>query len=84
MGVFSTIILGGLGTANGKYFQERTHIGSRAREMRPGEVETATRIFSPLRQRGDEYLLRMKEVDDAHTHGVEAKEINKGWRKFQR
>lgn len=81
--VIGTTILGLVGTAIGRYFQDRTAMKKRMMEKRGEELKKANEIFADLSKRMDEYLYRMKEVYNGYNHDVDQEEKNERWEIFQ-
>lgn len=82
MSVIETALIGGLGTLIGKYFQDRSEIKVRMRQIRSHELEIANDIFSKLSKRMDEYAYRMKEVYNGYNYDVEVNEKEQRLKNF--
>ncbi|HLP48308.1 MAG TPA: hypothetical protein VK469_20375 [Candidatus Kapabacteria bacterium] len=82
MSVIETALLGGLGTLIGKYFQDRSEMKARMRQIRSHELEIANDIFSKLSKQMDEYVYRMKEVYNGYNYDVDNNEKEQRLKNF--
>jgi hypothetical protein len=76
------MVITGLGSIIGRYFQDRTERIAQYRKLRESEIKGAINYAENISGRIDSYMYHAKTVCDSYKHKLEKKEIEKNWKDF--